>query len=88
MARPGRRPALLSPTAWLRRTALTKGVLGGQRAWMIAGGVVWGLRLARRAVAGSEETAAVETMRPGETITIRTIAPQSRRDRRSARRVG
>ena len=74
------------PSAYVRRMGLRRGLLGANRGWMIAGGAVWGAGVVRRMVRRREETVATETLRAGQTVTIRAIAPASRAERRAARR--
>ncbi len=81
-----RRPRALSPFAALRRNALYKGLLGGQRGWMAVGAVVWGGRLIRKAFGRSEQVVATEVLRPGQVLQLEAIAPLSRGERRAARR--
>jgi hypothetical protein len=76
----------LSPLAALRRNAITKGVLGGQRGWMAVGAVVWGLRLLRKLLGRTEEVVATEKLEPGQVLCLTAIAPPSRAERRAARR--
>ena len=81
-----RRPRALSPFAALRRNALYKGLLGGQRGWMAVGAVVWGARFVRKAFGRSETVVATEVLRPGQVLRLEAIAPLSRSERRAARR--
>jgi hypothetical protein len=59
------------PLGYVRQQAIRRGVLGGSRAWLILGGVVWGFRLLRWA-AGTRRLRAVltEELRPGESLLI------------------
>lgn len=83
-----RRPALLSPTAYVRRAGFYKGLMGGSRGWLVAGGLFYGLRKVRTTFGRTEEIAAVERLKPGEFVTIRTIVPATRRQRRAAGKSG
>ena len=74
-----------SPSAFVRRRAVSRGLLGGSRGWLAVGAVVWGARLIKRFAGRSEEIAATEVLRPGEFVTIRAIAPPTRRQRRAAK---
>ena len=85
MARPARRPGVLSPSALIRRNAIYKGFLGGNRGWLVLGGTFWAARFLRKSLGRSEVIAATEILRPGQTITIRTITPTTRRQRRAGR---
>ena len=81
-----RRPGLLSPTAFLRRGALYKGLFGGNRGWMAVGVVLWGPRLMKRLLGRSEEVLAVEKLKPGQFVRIEALRTPTRRERKSARR--
>lgn len=85
MARAARRPTLLSPTALVRRNAIYKGFLGGSRGWMVLGGIFWFATFLRRTLGKNEVVVASEVLRPGEFVTIRTIAPPTRAQRRAAK---
>jgi hypothetical protein len=81
-----RRPSLLSPTAYLRRGAMYKGVLGGSRGWLAVGALVWGPRLVKKAIGKNEEIVTTEVMRPGDVLRLETIPQQTRKQRRAATR--
>lgn len=81
-----RRPGLLSPTAFLRRGALYKGVFGGSRGWMVIGAALWGPRLVKRVLGRSEEVLAVEKLKSGQFVRIEALRPPTRRERKAARR--
>jgi hypothetical protein len=81
-----RRPGLLSPFAYVRRAGFYKGLLGGNRGWLVLGGLFYGGRKLKTTFGRTEEVAAVETLKPGEFVTIRTIVPPSRRQKKSAKR--
>ncbi len=85
MARPAR-SGLLSPTAYLRRTALRQGVLGGNRSWVVIGAFVYGPRLFRKFFGRSEQVVAIEKLEPGQFIRIEALKPQSKADRKAAKR--
>jgi hypothetical protein len=81
-----RRPGLLSPVAALRRSALSKGLLGGSRGWMAVGAMVWGPRLMKKALGRSEQIVATEVLEPGQVLRLEAIRRPTRGQRRSARR--
>jgi hypothetical protein len=81
-----RRPRLLSPTAFLRRGALYKGVFGGRRGWMAVGAVLWGPKLVKRFFGRNEEIVTTEKLTAGQFVRIEAIQPSSRRQRKSAAR--
>ncbi len=67
------------PLGYLRRQAVVRGLLGGQRGWLILGGVVWGIRLLRR-VAGTGRLRPVltEELLPGESLLISHLPDEPR----------
>ncbi len=80
------RSRLLSPSAFIRRGGVYKGLLGGSRGWMAVGGAFWGLRFVRRTFGKSETTVATERLKPGQFVTIEAIKPETRGERRAAKR--
>lgn len=79
-----KRSSYLSPFATARRLGVTRGLIGGNRGWLAVGGVFWGLHLLRRVAGRTEEVVTVERLKPGETVQIRALRPDSRRRSRSA----
>ena len=82
-----RRPSYLSPIAYARRNGLYKGLLGGDRRWLIIGGALWGGRALRKALGRTETVVTVEKMEPGQWMSLRTIVPPTRKERRAERKV-
>ena len=80
------RPWVLSPFVYARRAFVYRGLLGGSRAWMVVGGTFWVGRLIRQMVGRTETIAAREVLAPGQFVTIRTIRPPTRHERKAARR--
>ena len=78
---------MLSPFALARHNAIYKGVLGGDRKWMYIGGAVWGVRSLRKALTKNEQIVALEKMEPGQWMSLRTIPPTTRRQRRAAEKI-
>lgn len=62
-----------SPIGGLRGLAVRRGLLGGSRPWMIVAGVLWGLRLLRRASGRRPELLSVERLKPGQTLQITAL---------------
>ncbi len=81
-----KKTSLLSPTALLRQNAISKGVLGGRRGWLVVGAFMWGPRLVRRFMGRQEETLTTERLAPGDTITIVAVRPATRAERKAAAR--
>ena len=80
------RPRIFSPFVYARRAFVYRGLLGGSRAWMVLGGTFWAGRLIRQMVGRTETIAAREVLAPGQFVTIRTIRPPTRHERKAARR--
>jgi hypothetical protein len=81
-----RRPALLSPIALVRRNGLYKGLLGGDRQWLVIGGVFWGARFLKKSFGKNEEVVTIERMEPGQWMSLRTIPPPTRAERKADKR--
>jgi hypothetical protein len=80
-----RRPGLLSPSVFIRRSGFYKGVLGGSKGWLAVFALFWGSRKLKTTFGRSEEVAATEVLKPGEFVTIRAITPPKRRERKAAK---
>ncbi len=77
---------MLSASVLIRRNGLYKGLLGGSRGWLILGALFYGGRTLRSTLGRSEELAATEVLEPGQFVTIRAIAPPTRKQRKAAKR--
>ncbi|MEO8264798.1 MAG: hypothetical protein ABI706_04720 [Ilumatobacteraceae bacterium] len=80
------RPRLVSPTIALRRNAIYKGLLGGQRGWLAIGAVVWAPRLLKKALGRTEQVVATERLEPGQALRIEAIKRPTRAEDRARRR--
>ncbi len=65
--------------AFLRRTGLKRGILGGNRVWMVIGVIAWSLRLLSWAWKRKEEVVFLEEMRVGDSFLITKRAATGRR---------
>ncbi len=83
-----RKPNLLSPTLYLRHSALYKGVLGGSRGWMAVGAVLWAPKLIKRFLGKNEEIIATEKLVAGQSLRLEAIGPPTRKQRKAAERAG
>jgi len=77
---------LISPAALLRRKAAIKGFLGGNRAWMALGVLVWAPVLMRKTFGRNVELVSTEVLKPGQVVRIEAIRAPSKAERRAARR--
>lgn len=84
MAAARRRPSYLSPLALARRNGLYKGLIGGDRRWLVVGGTLWGLRTLRKALGKNEEVIALEKLKPGQWMSLRTISASEQKAERAA----
>jgi hypothetical protein len=82
---PGR-TRVLSPTATLRRRALVKGFLGGNKTWMAVGALVWTPVLMRKVFGRNVEILSTEILEPGQAVRIEAIRPPTKGERRATRR--
>jgi hypothetical protein len=86
MARPRNNRSLLNPFNLARRNALTKGLLGGDRTWLVIGAVVWGPRLIKRMLGKNEQIVTTEKLLPGTSLLITTLPQRTRTERKLHRR--
>lgn len=64
--------ALLDP---VRANAITKGVFGNSRLWLVLGGVAWAIRAISWARRPVESTIFREAIEPGQTLVISASGP-------------
>mgnify|MGYP003622149881 CR=1 FL=1 len=70
-----------------RRRAITDGLLGGNRRWLLLGGLAWALRAYHWASSRDPEVVYRGELAPGETLVLSREEPHpSRRQARKARR--
>jgi hypothetical protein len=86
---PQKRPGLyvrlrwrLSPIRFITGKGLRDGLFGGRRRWLVALLAVRGLVAAKRAVSRQVEVLAVDQLKPGERIYVRTIPVHSAKERK------
>ena len=79
-----RRPSYLSPSALARRNGLYKGLIGGDRKWLVIGGIVWGGRFLRKAAGKNEQIVTIEKLEPGQWMSLRTISAKERQQEKVA----
>jgi hypothetical protein len=75
------KPSRPSPFASLRRTAFNRGVLGRQPLWALLSVVLWILR--RMRADKQPKVVAIEKLLPGQSMTLTTVTPLTRRQRRA-----
>jgi hypothetical protein len=85
LARSGR---YRTPGKFIRYQVATRGLYGDSRGWRTLWYVVTSAGLLRRAFGKHPEVAAVEVLQPGEQLTLRTISPPTRKERKAAKKAG
>ena len=73
-----RPPLFPTPSAYIVRNSVNKGLLGDDRFWKLIGFLIVGRRLVRKIMGADPRTVAVERIRPGETITLRGVTTRRR----------
>jgi hypothetical protein len=81
-----RGPGLFSPWPVLRRDAIVKGFVGGNRGWMAIGALVWGPLLMRKVFGRTVQIVSTDVIKPGQALRIEAIRPPTKAERRAARR--
>ena len=69
-----------------RRRGLAKGVLGGNRVWLLVGGLAWGVRALQWALRPDPRTIYRRSLGEGQTLVISAVAPPPSRRRRRRQR--
>jgi hypothetical protein len=69
-----------------RRRAITDGLFGGNRRWLVLGGLAWALRALQWASARDEHVVYVAELKPGETLVLSREAPEDVERRRKRKR--
>ena len=75
MAR-GRRGGILSPSSFIRRASINKGLLGDDRFWRTVFILMTGRKVLRRVLGTAPETVAIEKLKPGQFVRIEAIDPR------------
>jgi len=73
-----------SPSSYIRKQAIVRGVMGGSRTWLILGGTFWGVRILRQ-VMNTDRLIATEILKPGQAIQIEALLDRSVSPRKSKR---
>jgi hypothetical protein len=84
MARAQRRSgplALLRPGFLIRRLATSKGLFGGSRFWQVVFGIITLKRSWAKIMGKVPEVVALDTLKPGQFMTIEAIGPKDPRRR-------
>lgn len=68
---------------FVRRAGIERGLFEGRRAWLLLGGVAWGIHFLNKAAGRHEVVVYREELLPGESVVVRREAAPERRRRRS-----
>ena len=74
MAR-GRAGGLLSPSSYIRRASINKGLFGDDRFWRVVFILMTGRKVLRRVLGSEAEIVATEKLKPGQFVRIEAIDP-------------
>lgn len=76
------------PIVTLRQMSVWRGLLGSSRGWRALGITLWSFHLLRRLLGRNPELVAIERLKPGQSMVVTALVPEStgRRARRAARR--
>lgn len=83
MARRRSRLGLLSPTLWLKRNALRKGLLGGRAAWTVVLVFLYTPKLLKRIFGRTEESLGREKLEPGQFVRVEALTGLSKPERKA-----
>ena len=81
-----RRSSFLSPFSIARRNAIYKGLLGGERTWLVLGGAVWAGRFLKKTLGKNEQFVTIEKLLPGQWMSLEAIKAPTRKQKRQARK--
>jgi hypothetical protein len=73
---------LLNPFNLLRRLSIYRGLLAGDKGWLVIGALVWGPRLLRRAMGRRPERVAAEPMGIGHVLRIELLPQDTKLERK------
>ncbi len=79
-------PRLLRPSVIVRQHALRKGVLGGNKTWMIIAVFAYSPRLLRRLFGRAEVTVAREPLRSGQILRLEGLGDLTKAERKAIRK--
>ena len=65
-----------------RARAITDGVFGGSRKWLVLGGLAWAVRAFQWASAKETSVVYQAELKPGETLVLAREAPKGKKARR------
>jgi multisubunit Na+/H+ antiporter MnhG subunit len=76
----------LKPSVYLRQQAMTKGVFGGNKSWMVIAVFAYSPRLLRRLFGRTEVLVAREPVRSGQILRIEGLGDLTKAERKAIRK--
>ncbi len=80
------RTRVFAPATYLRRNAVRKGLLGGNKSWMVLMVFLYAPRLTRRAFGRQEVLVAREKLDRGQSIRVEALPQLNKADRKAIKK--
>jgi hypothetical protein len=77
--------ALFSPAVIMRRNALQRGLIGGSKGWLALFVAISARSFLKKHVGRQMEVVSTEVLTKGQAVSVRSIPPLTRRQRRALR---
>lgn len=77
---------VMRPSTYLREQALTKGVFGGRKSWMVIAVFAYSPRLLRRLFGRQEVVVAREPLRSGQILRLQGLGDLTKAERKAIRK--
>jgi hypothetical protein len=77
--------SLFSPAVIVRRNAMQRGLIGGSKGWLAVFAVISARSFLKKHVGRQMEVVATEVLTKGQTVSVQSIPPLTRRQRRALR---
>lgn len=81
-----RRGGILSPSYFIRKASINRGLLGDDRFWRTIFMLMMGRRLLRKLAGSEPEVVALERLEPGQFVRIEAIDPRTPEGKKRRRR--
>lgn len=81
-----RAPRVFAPMTYLRRNAVRKGLLGGNKSWMVLMVFLYAPRLTRRAFGRHEVVVAREKLERGQFVRVEALPQLNKADRKAIKK--
>ena len=77
---------VLRPSVYVRQQALSKGIFGGNKTWMVIAVFAYSPRLLRRLFGREEVVVAREPLRSGQTLRLQGLGDLTKAERKAIRK--